>query len=74
MSKFDLYQTVTDQIVAMLEKCIVPWRHPVLGRGEWGWPKNLISGKKYRGYIERKVSTPRRFRLKSRVGIAAKNR
>ncbi|HTV49183.1 MAG TPA: ArdC-like ssDNA-binding domain-containing protein [Phycisphaerae bacterium] len=49
MSRFDLCQTVTDQIVAMLEKGVVPWRHPVLGRGETGWPKNLNTGKGYRG-------------------------
>jgi len=28
MSSFDLYQTVTDQIVAMLEAGVVPWRSP----------------------------------------------
>ena len=29
LSSFDLYQTVTDQIVAMLDQGVVPWRSPV---------------------------------------------
>jgi antirestriction protein ArdC len=49
MSSFDLYQTVTDQIVAMLESGVVPWRSPILGRSAAGHPKNLNTGKKYRG-------------------------
>jgi antirestriction protein ArdC len=46
---FDLYQEVTDQIVAMLEKGVVPWRSPILGRSSAGHPKNLNTGKQYRG-------------------------
>ena len=49
MSSFDLYQTVTDQIVAMLEAGVVPWRSPILGRSKAGHPKNLNTGKQYRG-------------------------
>jgi antirestriction protein ArdC len=49
MSSFDLYQTVTDQIVAMLEAGVVPWRSPILGRSSAGHPKNLNTGKQYRG-------------------------
>jgi len=49
MSSFDLYQTVTDQIVAMLETGVVPWRSPILGRSKAGHPKNLNTGKQYRG-------------------------
>jgi antirestriction protein ArdC len=49
MSSFDLYQTVTDQIVSMLEAGVVPWRSPILGRSKAGHPKNLNSGKQYRG-------------------------
>jgi antirestriction protein ArdC len=45
----DLYQTVTDQIVAMLEGGVVPWRSPILGRSKAGHPKNLNTGKQYRG-------------------------
>ncbi|HEY4364920.1 MAG TPA: zincin-like metallopeptidase domain-containing protein [Bryobacteraceae bacterium] len=46
---FDLYQTVTDRIVAMLDKGVVPWRSPILGRSSAGHPKNLESTKPYRG-------------------------
>jgi len=49
MSTFDLYQTVTDQIIAMLETGVVPWRSPILGRNSAGHPKNLDTGKQYRG-------------------------
>jgi antirestriction protein ArdC len=49
MSSFDLYQTVTDQIVAMLEGGVVPWRSPILGRSKAGHPRNLNTGKQYRG-------------------------
>jgi antirestriction protein ArdC len=48
MSAFDLYQTVTDQIVTMLESGVVPWRSPILAQRA-GQPTNLISGKPYRG-------------------------
>ncbi|HEY4311611.1 MAG TPA: zincin-like metallopeptidase domain-containing protein [Pirellulales bacterium] len=46
---FDIYQSVTDQIIAMLEKGVAPWRSPILGRSSAGHPKNLESGKEYRG-------------------------
>lgn len=46
---FDVYQAVTDRILEMLEKGTVPWRHPIRrGPGDL-WPKNLQSGKPYRG-------------------------
>jgi antirestriction protein ArdC len=48
-SSFDLYQVVTDQVVAMLESGVAPWRSPILGRQSAGYPRNLTSGKKYRG-------------------------
>lgn len=47
--QFGIYQNVTDQIIAMLEKGVVPWRSPILGRQSAGMPKNLESGKEYRG-------------------------
>lgn len=47
--QFDIYQNVTDQIIAMLEKGVVPWRSPILGRQNAGMPKNLECGKEYRG-------------------------
>lgn len=43
----DVYQIVTDRIIELLEAGTVPWRKP------WataqGLPKNLVSGKEYRG-------------------------
>jgi antirestriction protein ArdC len=49
MPAADLYATVTNQIVAMLEKGVVPWRSPILGQRAAGHPKNLNTGKPYRG-------------------------
>jgi antirestriction protein ArdC len=45
----DIYAEVTNQIIAMLEKGVVPWRSPILGQSKAGHPKNLESGKEYRG-------------------------
>jgi antirestriction protein ArdC len=46
---FDIHCEITEQIVAMLDKGVVPWRNPILGRGTAGHPKNLDSGRPYRG-------------------------
>lgn len=46
---FDLYQEVTDQIIEMLEKGVIPWRSPILGQTKAGYPKNLESNREYRG-------------------------
>jgi len=45
----DLYQGITNQIISMLEKGVVPWRSPILGGGTPGHPQNLESLKPYRG-------------------------
>jgi antirestriction protein ArdC len=45
---FDVYQAVTDRILEMLDRGTVPWRHPIRNAGG-GWPKNIESGKNYRG-------------------------
>jgi len=42
----DVYQIVTDKIVAMLETGVVPWRRPWTSAG---LPRNLVSKKRYRG-------------------------
>jgi len=52
MAKLDIYQAVTDRILEILDKGTVPWRHPISGsRGsrEERFPRNLDSGKRYRG-------------------------
>jgi antirestriction protein ArdC len=46
---FDIYAEVTSKIVSMLEAGVVPWRCPILGKGQAGWPQNLESRKPYRG-------------------------
>jgi antirestriction protein ArdC len=46
---FDIYAEVTGNIVAMLERGVVPWRSPILGQAKAGWPKNMESDKPYRG-------------------------
>ncbi len=45
----DIYQAVTDRILEALEQGTVPWRNPISRGGGDQWPKNLASGKKYRG-------------------------
>jgi len=46
----DIYQEVTDRILEILERGTVPWHNPIRSRGGGdGWPKNLDSGKRYRG-------------------------
>ena len=42
----DVYEIVTEQIVNMLERGVVPWRRPWTSTG---LPRNLVSKKPYRG-------------------------
>ena len=42
----DVYQMVTDRIIAALEKGVVPWKQPWRTLGP---PRNVVTGKKYRG-------------------------
>ena len=46
-SKADVYAIITDRIMAQLEAGTVPWRKPWTAKAQM--PKNLISGKTYRG-------------------------
>lgn len=46
---FDLYQIVTDKIVAQLESGVSPWVKPWSNSGHGGLPFNCITGKPYRG-------------------------
>ncbi len=45
-SPIDVYTIVTNRIIEHLEKGVIPWQQPWT---EAGLPKNLISGKPYRG-------------------------
>ncbi len=50
----DVYQIVTDKIVAMLEAGVVPWRRPWTSGG---LPRNLVTKKPYRGInVRREVA------------------
>ena len=42
----DVYQHVTNQVIALLEKGVIPWKQSWI---ETGLPQNLVSGKAYRG-------------------------
>jgi hypothetical protein len=42
----DIYATVTDKIINLLEQGVVPWRRPWTSAG---LPRNLVSKKPYRG-------------------------
>lgn len=47
MAKVDVYQAVTDKIIAELEKGNIPWRKP--WKSDECAPRNLITKKPYRG-------------------------
>ena len=47
MNKTDLYELVTQKIVAMLEAGVVPWQIP--WRSQNGMPRNLLSNRPYSG-------------------------
>src|SRR4029077_507999 len=47
-SRNDVYQIVTDRVISLLEAGTVPWRKPWAG-GDYQFPRNLASGKAYRG-------------------------
>jgi antirestriction protein ArdC len=43
----DVYQVITDRIIGLLEKGVVPWQKPWQGGEQM--PRNLVSGHEYRG-------------------------
>ena len=45
----DLYERITDQVIEMLDQGVVPWRSPILGRTRAQHPRNLNTGRPYRG-------------------------
>lgn len=49
MATFDLYQTVTDKIIASIEAGIMPWVKPWNNTKAFKSDFNLVSGKEYRG-------------------------
>ena len=55
----DLYQAVTDKIIAKLEQGRIPWKH--FSFAPLSDPKNLVSGKPYRGINYLLLSNHPRF-------------
>lgn len=50
MARTDVYQSVTDQVVALLAEGTVPWHQPwKAAAGTGGFPRSAASGKRYRG-------------------------
>jgi len=47
MNRTDVFQAVTDRIIAGLEQGVVPWQNPL--REGYPLPSNLVSGKPYSG-------------------------
>ena len=48
-TKTDVYQVITDRILDLLQKGVVPWQKPWASNGQDSLPRNLVSGKAYRG-------------------------
>ena len=48
-TKMDVYQVITDRILDLLQKGVVPWQKPWASNGQDRLPRNLVSGKQYRG-------------------------
>jgi antirestriction protein ArdC len=42
-----VYSIITDRVVSLLERGVVPWRRP--WAGPEGMPRNLVSDREYRG-------------------------
>jgi antirestriction protein ArdC len=47
MKTTDIYDQITERIIATLEMGTIPWRKP--WTVQTGWPRNLVSKKSYRG-------------------------
>ena len=45
--KQNIYEQITNRIIAQLEQGVVPWKSPYFSKV--GFPKNFSSGKEYRG-------------------------
>jgi antirestriction protein ArdC len=45
----NVYEVITGQIIQQLESGTAPWHKPWKARGKSGLPRNLVSGREYRG-------------------------
>lgn len=48
--KRDIYQEITDKVIELLDRGVVPWKRPIKGSGKSWFPKNHSTGKDYRGF------------------------
>jgi antirestriction protein ArdC len=44
-----VYEVITDRIIQQLEAGVAPWQRPWRLRGRGGLPRNLVTGREYRG-------------------------
>lgn len=49
MKDSNVYEIITHRIVTLLEKGVIPWQKPWATNGTDAIPRNLVSGKAYRG-------------------------
>jgi antirestriction protein ArdC len=45
----NVYEVITERIIKQLESGTAPWHKPWKARGKSGLPRNLVSGREYRG-------------------------
>jgi antirestriction protein ArdC len=45
----NVYEVITNRIIKQLEVGVAPWHKPWRGRGKNGLPRNLVTGREYRG-------------------------
>ena len=45
----NVYEIITSRIIQQLEAGTAPWHKPWKARGKSGLPRNLVSGREYRG-------------------------
>jgi antirestriction protein ArdC len=49
MSQQKVYEIVTDQILSLLERGVVPWKKPWKASSSGSFPRNIVSKKNYQG-------------------------
>ena len=45
----NVYEVITSKIITQLESGVAPWHRPWKASGKNGLPRNLVSGREYRG-------------------------
>lgn len=74
-TKVNVYEIVTMKILDLMEQGIIPWNEPYL-EGQGAMPKNLITGKEYRGInrwlLYHRFDSPYYLTLKQVLGLKAR--